>query len=417
MKNISKSQSVLFGSLHANRWLAGAVALLAFGTANAQWSFEPELGVGAERDDNAKLSTRTDDILDVNGLLYRAEIRANYQSQLTDFFITPKFVSRNYDEESELDSNDIFVESLYRYRRESSELRIRLNFDDESARTAERSDIDLDVEDPDDIPDDSTGVVRFEGRRQRIRVRPDWTYDFNDTSSMNVMLNYVDVGYDGQLQQVLKDYSDSRLALTYNRAFSERTIGTLMATGRNYEVADNSSETTGYGLMAGFNRLLTETTRASVLVGIEDVDSNVSKTDPTWVADISLRRRGQTVNALAQYRRTVNASGSGKLGVRDAVNLNLSRRLSERITAGIGMRAYSTNSLDDLELINERDYVQLRAQFIWNITSNFATEVDYRYTFQKRASLEESANSNQVNLWFVYRPNAVDRRFEADLDL
>ena len=81
------------------------------------------------------------------------------------------------------------------------------------------------------------------------------------------------------------------------------------------------------------------------------------------------------------------------------------------------MRAYSTNSLDDLELINERDYVQLRAQFIWNITSNFATEVDYRYTFQKRASLEESANSNQVNLWFVYRPNAVDRRFEADLDL
>ena len=87
MKIISKSQTVRFGSL-----LAGAVALLAFGTANAQWSFEPQLRVGAERDDNAKLSTRTDDVLDVNGLLYSAEVRANYESQLTNFYITPVLV-------------------------------------------------------------------------------------------------------------------------------------------------------------------------------------------------------------------------------------------------------------------------------------------------------------------------------------
>jgi len=386
-------------------------------TVQAQWLFEPVVKVGGEKDDNATLSTRTDDVLDVTGVLYDLSVRIDYNSALTDFFVTPKIVSRNYADAPELDSDDVFVESVYRHRTKSSDIRIRVFYDDQTARTAERADTDLDVEDPGDIPDDDTGAVRLKGRRQQLRIRPTWNYQFSGANSMDIDLRYVDTNYDDNLKfddqgnPLLKEFTDTRLAVSFNREFSERTTGIITAMGRNYKVDIGSSETKGVGIMAGFNRLLSETTIIRALIGLEDTDSDISDTDPTFVADLSLRRRLQTVNLLAQYRRSVSASGSGKLAVRDSVNLNLSRKLSEKITAGLGARIYQTNSLDDVLAIDERNYVQLRAQFTWNMTNHFAAEVDYRYTFQKRDSLLESANSNQVILWFVYRLNAIDRRF------
>ena len=409
-KNIHNTQSQIVhvaGLLTVGMLLAAMVP----GAALAQWTFEPIARVGVEKDDNATLSIRTDDVRDVTGILYDLSLRADYQSALTSFFITPRVISRNYSDDPDLDSDDIFVASVYRREMKSSMIRIRFDYDDQTARTAERADADLEVDEPDDIPDDDTGRVAFQGKRERIRIRPEWFYEFSNAMSMNVNIAYVDTSYDAILQPFLSDYTDAHLAVFLNRAFTERTTGIVTVRGRNYELSDGSSETTGIGLLAGFESSLSQTSTLRALVGIEDVDSDVSETDPNFVADISFRRRLETVNFLAQYRRSISASGSGKLSVRDSINLNLSRRLSEKVTAGLGVRTYQTNAVDDVLTIDERTYVQLRAQFTWNITTNFATEFDYRYTFQDRSVLGESANSNQITVWFAYKPNSIDRRF------
>ena len=87
----SKTQSVdsIFVPSVALRLCVLATALVLVGRVEAQWSFEPQVRAGVERDDNAKLSTRTDDIIDVTGLLYGGEVRADYQSNVTSFFFTP----------------------------------------------------------------------------------------------------------------------------------------------------------------------------------------------------------------------------------------------------------------------------------------------------------------------------------------
>ena len=392
--------------------IAGSMLVMITPTAaQAQWTFEPIAKVGVEKDDNATLSIRTDDVRDVTGILYDLNVRFDYRSPITSFFITPQIISRNYSDDPDLDSDDIFVKSVYRRDMQSSMIRVRLEYDDQSARTAERADADLEVDDPGDIPDDDTGRVRFNGRRERIRIRPEWHYEFSNAMSLGVDMMYVDTSYDEELQPFLDDYTDAHLAVSLNRVFTERTTGIILARGRNFKVAEGGSETTGVGLLAGFDSALSQTSTLSALFGIEDADSDISKTDPNFVADVSYRRRLQTVNFLAQYRRSLSASGSGKLSVRDSVNLNLSRLLSEKVTAGLGVRTYQTNSLDDVLTIDERTYVQLHAQFTWNITTNFSTEFDYRYTFQDRSVLAESANSNQVTVWFAYKPNSIDRRF------
>ena len=415
MKIISKSQPVRFGSLLRHTFLPGVLVLFTMGTAEAQWTFEPILKAGVERDDNATLSVRTDDVLDVTGYLVDASVRMDFVGARSAFYITPRLLSRNYTDNPEIDSDDVFVRSGYTYTGQKSAFDLVFTYDEQTVRTAERSDADLDIDDPGDIPDDETGFVGFQDDREKFRLAPAWTYNFSDATSMNVRANFIATAYADSLQVFLNDYTDTRLTLGFDRAFSDRTVGIVEASVRKYKVDDGSSEADGVSLAAGFESSLSPTTTARMVVGIEDTDSTISQTDPAFTADLSLRRRLETVNILAQYRRSISASGVGKLSVRDTASLNLSRLLSEKIIVGIGARMYQTNSLDDVVTIDERNYVQLRSQFIWNMTPSFSAEVDYRYTFQKRAALTESSNSNQINLWFVYSPNRVDRRFSQQL--
>ena len=412
MNKNTKTDPITLRCVSGKPILVFIILISAISAVKAEWQIEPALKVGVEKDDNPALSSRTDDVLKDTGLLYDVSARFDYQSPLTKFYVAPRLLSRNYsDHPDELDSDDWYLKSSFSHDTKSSTLRIRLNYTEQSVRQAERSDADLDVDNPDEIPDDDTGLVRLRGDREKWRISPQWSYRFSDISSFGIAFDYVDVSYSEAFQLLLTDYTDARLSLSLERAFSERTSGFLTATGRRYEPADLTSEVTGYGLMAGFERSLSEAATARVFIGVEESQTTTSDNDPNFVANISLRRRLETIDLLAQYRRTMNASGSGRVSARDAINLNLSRRLNEKITAGLGVRAYQEGDVNDSVSTSERDYVQLRAQFIWHISAVFATEVNYRYTFQKRSALTESANSNQVILWFIYQPNSIDRRF------
>jgi len=412
MNKNARTKSFTLKRLSGQSILTLIISLTAVSVVNADWRFEPVLRVGGEKDDNPTLSVRTDDVLDDTGYLIDASVRFDYRSELTQFYITPRILSRNYsDHPDELDSDDLFLDVSFSHDTESSTFGFGLGYDSQTVRTAERADADLDVDDPGEIPDDDTGFVGFQDEREKWRFAPGWSYRFSDANSLGVEFNYTDVTYAEAFQVFLNDYTDAQLRVSFDRKFSERTTWVVSATGRNFETADGSNETTSYGFMAGFERSLSETTYVRALIGVEDIDSTISEADPTLIADISLWRRLETINLLAQYRRSVNSGGSGKLSSRDAININLSRRLNEKVTAGLGARISKTDSLDDSVSINERDYIQLRAQFIWHLSSRFATELDYRYTFQQRSALPDSSNSNQVILWFVYQPNSIDRRF------
>jgi hypothetical protein len=139
-------------------------------------------------------------------------------------------------------------------------------------------------------------------------------------------------------------------------------------------------------------------------VNTETINGNGS-TDP--VGEITLTRRLETINLLAQYRRVVSGGGTGNLTARDIININFTRELTERVSAGIGVRAYSTTALREAEgsPFDERDYVQLRAAVAWNLSRTLSFEVTYRYTVLDRVNLGESSNSNNIRLWFNWRPS------------
>ena len=58
----------------------------------------------------------------------------------------------------------------------------------------------------------------------------------------------------------------------------------------------------------------------------------------------------------------------------------------------------------------EREFVQLRGLVTWNISRTFAMETSYQYTVVDRGpELDGRANSNRLNIWFIWEPNPIGR--------
>jgi hypothetical protein len=388
------------------------LALLLTNPAAAQnWRFDPVLKIGADFDDNAELSTRTDQEIDLQGTLFNAAADINYNSDATTFNFSPRFVWRKYPDNPELESDDIFVRSVLRRQLRNSSLGFRLKYDNQSVRTAERADTDLDIEDPDEIEDDDTGRVTLRGDREALRVAPFWDFRFSERSTLGTQLSYRAIRYDDVFAGALEDFDDIRANISYRYGLSNRNTAIVTATGRQFETADGLNESTGSGIRVGVERSFTENTTLRGMIGVESAERNNTGSESATVGELVLIRRLETIRLLAGYVRSITGTGAGRLSVRDAFNLNFTRQLSEKISAGLGVRAYQSRGLGASQQIDDRNYIQLRSNFIWYLSQSFSLEFDYRYTNLNRIEVGERANSNGVNIWFAWHPNRTVRTF------
>jgi hypothetical protein len=373
------------------------------------WKFEPVIGVGGEFDDNATLDIRTDEEVELEGYLLDLSARISYLSPKSAFSFEPVWRSRNYSDEPDFDSDDLFLTSRYAYSGTANSFGFRVNFDSQSIRTAERSDSDLDIEDPEDIPENDSGRTFRNGTRDNWRFVPFWRYQISDVSSFGATVRYVDATYKDQVVQTLNDYTDLRLNLDYRHDVSAVTTLVYGGTVRDYESENADSGIEGYGIFGGFDRAMSSTIRMKVRLGVEKTDTPDVKTDPELVGSIGLTRNIKTINLLAEYRRSIQASGTRSLSIRDQVSLNFRRQLSEKITAGLGVRAYKSRGFGVGSSIDDRNYVQLLASVRWYLMPTFTIETEYRYTVLDRliADSSEGSNSNRVNLWFRWQPNST----------
>jgi len=380
-------------------------------TALAQnWRFEPIVKFGVEYDDNATLHIRTDEEVVLEGLLLDIRADINYVSPTTSFFLQPRALLRNYPNEPDFDSDDYFLRSLFRHRGESSTIGFRVTYDQQAIRTAERDISDLEIDDPTELTDDDTGLVLLSGTRNKLRISPYWNYRLSNVSSIGADIDYYDVRYADFFAGLLSDYTDARLNLNYRRNFSSVFAGLLTVTARKFDTSVELSDITGSGLQVGFERELSEKMQLTVMIGVEDTDHESVETDPEVVGNVTLIRNLETIRLLARYRRSIIASGAGQLSVRDSIILNFRRRLSEKISAGLGVRAYQSRGIGGLPSIDDRNYIQLQSSFLWYLTQSMVIEADYRYTILDRTELDGGrSNSNQINLWFVYQPRTIPR--------
>jgi hypothetical protein len=392
----------------------GVLVVFACTNAAAEWRFDPILRLAWDYDDNATLAWRTDEEESINGGIAEASFEVRNVGEQSTFMIRPLLRSRQYDSNLNRDADDQFLDLRAAWRGVRNDFRISGVYAREAVRTAELADAGLDTDiDPEEISDDETGRVGGRERRERLRIIPRWAFQLSDVSSLETDLVYLDVGYSDQdpVSQTLFDFTDTRLRVSYRRAFSTATSGRISFFARDYGTERFGGDRTGYGFSAGFDRALSQTLQVRATLGLEQVELDDplpdTSNDPNIVGDVSLIRSGETTRLIAQYRQRIAPSGRGELVRRDEVNLRFVRDLNDRFSSGIGVRAYSINSVAALAE-NEQQYVQLRGMVTWRVSRTFSIEADYRYTVLDREVIGEGANSNRITVWFSWRPNATD---------
>jgi hypothetical protein len=392
------------------RALCAAISVFALASsALAQdWRFEPILRGGVEFDDNATLDPRTDEEIVLTGLLVEGSVDLYFSSPRTSFFVEPRVLVRNYDDEAVLDSTDYFLRSTYRHEAESNTVGVNFNYDRQAVRNAERLETDLEIDDPDEIPNNDTGRTFSEGTRSQVRFFPYWEYRFSKLSSIHADLQYVDSQYEDISSTFLSDYSDARLNFEYRRELSNITSGGILLTGRRYDSTGLPAEVDTTGILLTMRHALSEKTTVTADVGLEQVDEANVDFDPEIVGRLRLTRSLEIIRLFAEYRREIYGDGAGVLSARDSINLNFQRRLHEKISAGLAVRAYQTNRIGGGVSSEQRNYVQLQSSLFWYLSRSFVVQADYRYTVIDRGEeFGGIANSNQVTVWLVYQPRTV----------
>jgi hypothetical protein len=294
----------------------------------------------------------------------------------------------------------------FRHETLKGRFRLRGDYNREAVRTAERADPDFDVDDPDDIPIDETGLVLSDARRERFRIAPEWSYDITERLMIGLEGSYADVSYDESTAGFLVDYTDARVAGSLGRMFTERTRGYIGVGARKYENDIGDNEVDGVGAMIGVESEVSQTTRFQAEVGYEDTEQSATgESDANFVANVSLIRRLETITLLAQYRRDVAATGAGRVTERDTLNFTVRKQFTERVRGGLGVRAYQTKGIGEQAItLEERDFTEFRAELAVALSRAFSVEADYRYARIDRTGFEDSADGNSIILWLVYRP-------------
>jgi hypothetical protein len=391
------------------------LAVCSPGEGSADWQFDPVLRAGFDYDDNATLSTRTDDEVELSGYLGEASLDMIYTSPTAYLSMRPIVRTRDYGKENDIwNADDQFFDLLGFWDGDKNSFRIFGDFSREAVRTAEIADADLDTEiDPEDISDDQTGFVNTSQRRNRYRLVPRWTYRFNEISSLQTEVSYLTTSYEDTVDAAaLFDFTDINLRTQYQRTFSERSTAIFSLRARDYNSDRFAGDRQSIELSGGIARRVSPTTQFRAQVGIESIDQEdvglpTTSIDPQPTFELALSRQLETIRFLAQYRRRVNASGRGVLTSRDELNLRFTRDLTERFSVGLGARAYTTDTISGVA--NTQDYVQIRGQVVWRISRSFSMQADYRHVVINREQFDGAADSTRFTLWLSWRPNPAGR--------
>jgi hypothetical protein len=383
----------------------------------ADWQFDPALRAAWDFDDNATLSPRTDEEIDLSGYMAEASVDMIYSTDRSYLSMLPILRTRNYGDEvgeEPWNADDQFFEMIGLFEGDKNSFRIFGDYGREAVRTAEVADADLDTElDPGDIADDQTGIVNTSQRRERFRIAPRWTHRFSGISSLESELSYQQTSYEEtEGVQQLFDFTNISFRMQYRRNLSPRNSALVRFAARDFNSDRFGGDRQSYELAAGFVSNLSETTQFRARVGLESIDEEdvglpTVSIDPQPTVELTLSRRLETIDILAQYWKRVNASGRGTLTSRDELYLRFSRELNNRVSVGLGARAYTTESISGFA--NSQDFVQIRGQVVWRLSRSFSMQADYRHTVYDRALEDGAADSNRFTLWFSWRPNPVGR--------
>ncbi|MCG2778744.1 MAG: hypothetical protein L6406_23965, partial [Desulfobacterales bacterium] len=126
-------------------------------------------------------------------------------------------------------------------------------------------------------------------------------------------------------------------------------------------------------------------------------------TTSNWggVADISLLKKAEVYSVLVGFNSDLyNEPSTGELSQVYRIYCNLTRRITERLRAGVNTRLSLTQP-DDKDAFRDKDiwYFTVTPSLTYQLTENHSLQLSYSYQQEYDNNLEDDRRSDRNRVW------------------
>ncbi len=260
-----------------------------------------------------------------------------------------------------------------------------------------------------------TGLVDVRQDRERYNAGVGLSYQLSELSDMGVTYNHAETDYDWERNV---DYDSDAISLSFNHRFNNQLdVFTVQPYYTGWD--SEASETDNYGLSLGWVHPFSETLTLTAFVGARYTETEHTRIiwiwppffydkahekDTGWgrVANINLRKTGETFSAAIGYDRNITYSSDGDPIERDKIHCSADRMITERMKVKFTGNLYFTKSEGQY---NDRDtrHFNLRPSLSYRITENHAMSLNYSYSEHYEKNYADNRKKDRNRIWFTLR--------------
>ena len=430
--SLSKARRAAPGS---SMWILALTALtvtLAVQTAQADsWNTKANASVGWNYNDNPTL--RSDDSpLKRKATSYgssRATAVLEYATPNLAIEIAPQVTRSFYPnkEDKDLESTNIYLDTLTEYNLQRNSLDLILEYSNLSLLTDEFGDGSAD----DPGTGDPGANFRVDDKVQRYDISPQWTHQLGEKNQVSVGMVFF--GSDYKLEKTNRaDNQNKQVQISYNHNINSRMSFGISVLGRRFEseklapipVIDinlkNSSDSVGVTLDLSY--IWGERTNIGLNIGRTKTDSKrdvLISADPTMplistsesgitntIFNFIFNHTGYRNSYSVLISRGIVPSSLGIENTQTSINISLRRRLSERLTATLGLNGFDQESINSQQRAfdNKYRFLTANASLAWRFNRSWAASgvYTYRQNSNGTGSNSQRADSNQLGVSLTY---------------
>jgi hypothetical protein len=386
--------------------------------AGAAWEFVPDLGIGAETEDNPRLNPDilvTDRSAATGAVLAAGASIATFNERGFLSF-DPALMSYRYSDtsDSELESDDWYFDGRGEYQWQTVTAGFNASFAQERLLSSELTDVDSDGDpDTDDIDGGDTGRLLFINEdRERYRVSPYVSFRVSERNSLRLEATKYGYSYSGGDLSFRTGFDTERLSAGIYRNVDARNVVSAVMSVETYEAEATRNTTDTVTIEGAFTRPLSQLWTLNLAAGVLRSDfeflTNQQLTDSAttdYTMRLGVRKRAERSRMNLDFIRNVYPSASGFSSIRRELRMYYDRTLTQRVTARFGVRLNETKSLGDVNVEDNREYARVEIDFEWALKPVLFLQTGYGYTAQDFTEdlIPQKADSNSIYVGMSYR--------------
>jgi len=383
----------------------------------AQTYVEPRFDLRAETNDNFNLVPGGSPDSDVYGYIADLQALIGIATPRSDTSIRPRVRLQEYPDRDDLERLEAFLDLRSQYNWERSAFLVLGKYSRQDSYNADQPSGEFDPLDPTDPANPGSASILIGETRTLFAIRPNYTFELTERTSLGFEADYQDVSYDaGSGQATQTDYNFAIGEGFVSWSLDPKSDFRVGAYVSKYEAKDNSTNSDAYGGEVGYQYRWSESIGAEVSVTYEQDDTTnylpvpVEESTSGWGGTVTGYREGEVSSWRVTAGRTFIPTGDSEKATSDQFRVQYDRDLSERLSFLGAARYEARTAIGGNGGSNDRDFARADLTLKWMMAPTWYVQGGYSYIWQDRESAPSDAANNRLFISFGYQALRRQRR-------